>query len=684
MTSSSEEYLDQLLASVNNEEQDNSDTLTDHELNSEKLRGDNTESLIFEEEFLDPEELDFLNLPEKTDLFPDRVKTPGFDESNLLSDDVDMPFSALPDFSQMEDFDLLTDTETEDEKKQDDVVTGSDSSGEDILSEQDSSQLDDILPGDDIPLQDNSDEEDAQSNPYENLGLDADMLLDLEDVDSLLADAEEIAKNQQSSSELEDLSNTDFSSEMVLDADLAEINSILEKSDNNEVVEDSLLSMLDDIKESDTEKGLFDNFVVLEDAVENENASSEKDKKAKKKKKPKKDRKENKKNSLTNQETDSFEQSALNAKEAEGESSDKKKKEKKSGEKKPGLLDRIKEFVFAPDEEDDSDNKEKPQKSSKDSSKKKDADKKGKSPDENELLEKELEAEDIKDLQNKKKKEKKEKKKEKKQSAKKEKPAKAKKERKKEIVEEEDNKKGKTIGPTGTFITLLCCFTLFAVIMILCYVVPTQLALAKGRFHYYRGDYVAASTILYGHKLGKSDKLLLQKSVLLGDLEIRLKKYESFCELDDKREALNALFEAKNACMDADFEANELGITEEVQIIEDKIDELLIVKYHLTQEEIEEICKMRSLYYTIAIDNLLAGKPYNELPAELERTDLGQTQDSFGEEDSNEESSSPASKDFDESDSDSQNEQREDDIELSEQDAGNGSDEELMDPLPEE
>lgn len=616
MASSSEEYLDSLLASANQKEQGNNDTFTNQELNNEELRSDNTESPILEEEFLDPEELDFLNLPEKSDLFPDRAKTPGFDGENPFSDDVDMPFSALPDVSQMEDF--------------------------------------------------------AEQNPYGNLGLDADMLMDLEDVDSLLADAEKIAQNTDVSPELEDLSNTDFSSEMVLDADLAEINSILEKSDNNEVVEDSLLSMLDDIKESDTEKGLFDNSAVLEEAGENDSDSSEKDRKVKKKKKPKKEKKEkkeNKKNTSAGQDEDVSGQSLLNVEKAEGETDD-----KKNGEKKPGLLDRIKEFVFAPDEEEDSDHKEKTQKSSKDSSKKKETDKKEKSPDENELLEKELEAEDIKDLQNKKKKEKKEKK----QPAKKEKPAKPKKERRKAKVEEEDNKKGKTIGPVGTFITLLCCFTLLAVILILCYVVPNQLALAKGRIHYYRGDYVSASTILYGHKLGKSDKLLLQKSVLLGDLELRLKKYESFCELNEQREALNALFEAKSACMDADFEANELGITEEVGIIEDQIDELLIVKYQLKKEEIDEICKMKSLYYTIAIDNLLAGKPYNELPAELKRPALDSTDEEQIEEDS----------EFREPDIGNENEEEFVEIENGNDEESaeteNGNDEELEDPLPEE
>lgn len=485
------------------------------------------EEVILQEEYFDPDEMDLFDLPEKAEIHPERMH------------------------SDTED---LEETEEEDDDDESEEAEG-----------------DQVLEGLSEKAEENSD-----------LSLDEDMLMNLEDVDALLASAENVE------SEPEDVSEGDFSE----DSELAEINDILQKSDNNEVLEDDLLSMLDGLDHSE------ENANPLAEGISEEKAEEEpaEDKKKKKKKKGKEKKGEN-------SDAENAEESEPKDKKAKKE---KKKKEKAeaTGEKKPSLLDKIKAFVFAPDDEEEENGEasgESQDGAGTKEKKKKDKKAKKGSGDVNADIEAELEAEDKKG----------------KKKEKKEKPKKEKKPKPEKKVQEELEEKGKTIGTKGTAITLFVCLTLLAIILIFCYLVPTQLQLGRARLCYYSGNYKEASMIFYGRSLSKSDQILYEKSTLLSTLEIRFEKYNTYTQLEKDREALNALFEARTSCVNCEYDAELMGIKEEVIVIRDQIDNILMSKYKLSLEQIEEICEMKSLYYTIAVDNLVAGKSYNELPERL-------------------------------------------------------------------
>ena len=122
-----------------------------------------------------------------------------------------------------------------------------------------------------------SEEAESSSDTESASSMDEDFLMNLENVDEMLADVENKA-NEES----ERLKAEREAAEG--DSDLDEINDILHKSDNNEAVNDELLSMIAGIdKEDDNEpEGMFD-----------EEGDGEED--DKKKKKAKKDKKKKKK-----------------------------------------------------------------------------------------------------------------------------------------------------------------------------------------------------------------------------------------------------------------------------------------------------------------------------------------------------------------------------------------------------
>ena len=208
----------------------------------------------------------------------------------------------------------------------------------------------------------------------------------------------------------------------------------------------------------------------------------------------------------------------------------------------------------------------------------------------------------------------------KKKDKKKEKPKKEKKPKKVVIADasandtgEKDSKKG--IGAKGIVATLLVCASLLGLILVGTYFVPTQLSLIQARTAFYAQDYEETTMRLMGRDLNSSDRILYDKANLLYGLEERYHQSEIYLKSGKTKETLNSLLQGVVACNKEEVLANQLGIDTEWQICKERFMLALQEQYGLDAETVEAICALRNPDYTVAVENILAGRMYDDKSA---------------------------------------------------------------------
>ena len=208
----------------------------------------------------------------------------------------------------------------------------------------------------------------------------------------------------------------------------------------------------------------------------------------------------------------------------------------------------------------------------------------------------------------------------KKKAKKKEKPKKEKKPKKVVIADasandigEKDSKKG--IGAKGIVATLLVCASLLGLILVGTYFVPTQLSLIQARTAFYAQDYEETTMRLMGRDLNSSDRILYDKANLLYGLEERYHQSEIYLKSGKTKETLNSLLQGVVACNKEEVLANQLGIDTEWQICKERFMLALQEQYGLDAETVEAICALRNPDYTVAVENILAGRMYDDKSA---------------------------------------------------------------------
>ncbi|MCR4648477.1 MAG: hypothetical protein K5776_05290 [Lachnospiraceae bacterium] len=542
------------------------------------------------EEFLDMDEIDAI-LSDVSDIHPERkVDSKDLEERMAkYEEDPEAAEEALLNESEeekAEETESAAEAAPEDENVADaseDVPETSDTgdAGESLESEvPDASDI----PGDSAPLENGS-----EAIPDDSLS--DDFLSNLEDVDALLA-----AVENKANEESERIQAEMNEKQAEADDDLDEINNIIQKSDNNEAVNDDLLKMIEDIepKDEDESEGMFDEETPEEDDGKKGKKKKEK-KKKEKKKKEKKSKKKGKGEEVSEETASESGDGEAKDKDMEFDSSDDKKKS--------GFLAKIFGFLFEEDEEEGEGEKqgevgaeEADPKDKKGGKKKGKKDKKGKgkkNADDNAAIEAELDEEDKKSGKKEKKKKPKDKK------PKKEKP----------VQEEEETKS--SIKKPGMIVSALFCLTILGIVLILGMAGSKIMAVREARNAYYLGDYATASNKLYGIKRNSSDELIYLKSSLLYKLELYEDKADAYEITGEEMKYLDALFETYSVCTDSLSKAEELSITKEVNAFRDKIASRISDEYGVTAEQIDEICQMKPVYYTIAVENLVAGRKYD-------------------------------------------------------------------------
>ncbi len=244
----------------------------------------------------------------------------------------------------------------------------------------------------------------------------------------------------------------------------------------------------------------------------------------------------------------------------------------------------------------------KKEKASKKDKKAKKAQAGGKAKDENAEIAAELEAED------------------KKKAKKKDKPKKEKKAKKVVISEKtadetEKRDSKRSIGAKGIVATLLVCASFLGLILVGTYFLPKQLSLMSARVAFYAQNYEETAMRMKGKDLNDSDRIMYEKASLLYGLEERYHQAEIYLKRGMDKEALNALLQGVVASNEEEILANQLGIEMEWKLAKDQFVNALQEQYGLDAETVEAICALRNPDYTVAVENILAGRRYDDKTA---------------------------------------------------------------------
>ena len=298
-----------------------------------------------------------------------------------------------------------------------------------------------------------------------------------------------------------------------------------------------------------------------------------------------------------------------------------KKRRKKEKKSKVSLKDRITAFMFEDDSTEDgkvplgegdsleymdipseeTPAKPKKEKAPKKSKKTKAEKQEKKAKDENAEIAAELAAED------------------KKKAKKKEKPKKEKKVKKVVIADDNNTddikEKKRGIGTKGIVATLLVCASVLGLILVGTYFLPQQLSLAAARVAFYAQDYEETALRLKDKSLNESDRIMYEKASLLYGLEERFQQAEIYAKRGMIKENLDALLQGVVACNEESVLAGQLGIETEWKLQKDRFIKALQEQYGLDAETVEAVCALRNPNYTVAVENILAGRMYNDMSA---------------------------------------------------------------------
>ena len=414
-----------------------------------------------------------------------------------------------------------------------------------------------------------------------------------EGLDELLAGVEDDLNGKDTESDqLDDFDVTDLIDHLgETDDDLNEINDLLKKTDNNELI---------DVPADE------DMTVLLNSMKEKPDALAEEEVALKKKKK-------------------SFSLpfgKKMKSKDKEGEEEEnpdgiqKETVAKDRKEKKSGFWKRLMEELTR--EEEEPETKE--------------------LVDENEEILKELEAED--QIREKKKSKKEKKKKDKKGKknkdavadwenedaaneggGKKKKKEKKQRREKKENLEEPKEKSRKILSKKMLFALIAFCATIIAAIVLLSIFLPDYVDKKNARTAFYVGDYNKVYDLLYDKKLNQSDQLIFERANAVLKLERRLNSYELNKKIGQKAEALDALLQGVLKYEEL-ISGKTYGAETELQTLYQEILDHLNQDYGISEEEAKEINFYDSETYSRKIYSIVNGEAFPAQGMEDGRDDI--------------------------------------------------------------
>lgn len=493
----------------------------------------------------------------------------------------------------------------------------------------------------DALLQAAMEEEDISSDEKEEDSEQQDVIhLSQEEINKMLLESQQtqMPKIKEESADLSDLLGDSEEN-----ADLQDIGNMLERADNNEAVNEDVVSLLENVPDAETKRNTeaFDIFSEEEPAEETkEEAKARKaaEKKAKKeakkaarqeKKSSKKQRKEKGKESQTEEASkdtgtadtakeeeklvNPFEESAdVNITE---EVSEESPVEDKSKEKKKGLFHKFKDFLMEEDEDEDEskslnlsdenaaileDMKKEDKKKAKKSKKKK------KDKNENKEAAEGEEGEGGKEEEKKKKK-----------KPKKEKPP------KEEASEEKPKEKGKKLPIKKVIMIGLVTASIMAVLLVMVSLTGDYSQRQSAVTAYYKGDYQSTYQNLFGKNLNESEQVMFHRSEYILRMKLNQKEYEHLAKQGLQAEALDNLIQTVVEYPELYQNASQWNAGGDVQEIYNQLLQVLQENYHLTEMQAQEIAaEPDDIEYTKIIIAIVNGTSYINWQEEKEKTSM--------------------------------------------------------------
>ncbi len=139
------------------------------------------------------------------------------------------------------------------------------------------------------------------------------------------------------------------------------------------------------------------------------------------------------------------------------------------------------------------------------------------------------------------------------------KPKKEKKERKPLVL---DIDTGKPLSKKNVKLIFLLAASLLVCIIVAASIIPKVITNAYARKAYYSGDYETVYTTFFGQKMNESDQLLYGRSEIILKVQHKYMAYSAYSKMDMKTEALDQLLQAVDKYETWLFVAESLGCTE--------------------------------------------------------------------------------------------------------------------------
>lgn len=174
-----------------------------------------------------------------------------------------------------------------------------------------------------------------------------------------------------------------------------------------------------------------------------------------------------------------------------------------------------------------------------------------------------------------------------------------------------DTKPEKKISKKNIAIIAGLSITLTAVIVVLCSIVPGYFDKKAAREAYYESDYSKSYELLYGKKLDNSDEIIYNKSKIILELNRKLSSYHNYMSMGKEVQALDALMAGVRKYPQIYEEAEAYHVTQEVNVIYETILNILNDRYALSEAVAKVINDYEDdLLYTRKLESLVYGTPF--------------------------------------------------------------------------
>lgn len=186
-----------------------------------------------------------------------------------------------------------------------------------------------------------------------------------------------------------------------------------------------------------------------------------------------------------------------------------------------------------------------------------------------------------------------------------------------DILETEPAKPAKKISKKNVAVIAGLCLTFTAMIVVLCSIVPGFFDKREARDAYYQLDYAKSYELLYGKKLDNSDTIIYNKSKIIVEMNRKLEAYHNYLAIGEDVRALDALMAGIQKYPDILLEAEEYYVTQEVDAIYETMLNILNDKYDISESMAKVIIDYDDLTYTKKLESIVNGTPFADPSAEV-------------------------------------------------------------------